>query len=108
MKKFVLLTFTVSTLFVISCTKEDTRPDCEKNNWGTLNVDNYLKSPYKVYIDGAYKGTVDAYGNVDYTSISSGTHATKYIQASGYVLYPTEYTLSVNITSCNTYSANLK
>lgn len=107
MKK-ILLSAIVIVLFTMGCAKEDTRPDCEKNNWGSLKVDSYLADPYDVSIDGAYKGQVAGYGDVTYDHISSGTHATKYTQASGYILYPTVYTLSVNITQCATFTANLQ
>ena len=111
-KSIFILFVLISTITIISCKKEetkpDTRPDCEKNNWGTLKVDNYFADPYKVYVDDAYKGTVAAYGLETYTNISSGTHATKYIQASGYVLYPTEYTLAATITQCQALTAKLQ
>lgn len=107
-KSIFILFVLVSTIAIISCKKEDTRPECEKNNWGSLKVDNYFADPYKVYIDDAYKGTVAAFGLETYSNVSSGTHATKYVQASGYVLYPTEYTLSVTITQCQTFTANLQ
>lgn len=107
MKKLSLLFIAVIAIFT-SCQKEDTRPDCEKNNWGSFRVDSYLDDPYNVYVDGAYKGQVSAYGDVTYDKISSGTHATKYVQASGYVITPTEYTLSVNISDCSTFTAKLQ
>ena len=107
MKTRILLLLILIAFFV-SCAKEDTRPDCEKNNWGTLSVDSYKSDPYQVYIDNAYKGTVAAYGLVTYDKITAGTHATKYVQASGYVFTPTEYTLSVNITQCNTFTASIQ
>lgn len=107
MKTKILLPL-ILIAFFFGCAKEDTRPDCEKNDWGSLKVDSYKSDPYEVYIDNAYKGTVSAYGDVTYANISSGTHATKYIQASGYILYPTEYTLSVNIPQCSTFTANLQ
>ena len=111
MKTVKLLFFglvVISTIAIFSCKKEDTRPDCEKNNWGSLEVDSWLDDPYSVYIDNAYKGTVAGWGNVTYNNISSGTHATKYIQNSGYILTPTTYTLSVTITQCQTSTAKLQ
>jgi hypothetical protein len=104
---FLAATFFAILTTVTSCKKDDPNnpnspnaPSCQKNNWGSLAVDNYLKDPYKVYLDGAYKGTVSAYGYTEYSNLSAKTYSTKYVQASGYVFYPTEFTKSVTITKC--------
>ena len=103
MKK-IFLALTIITL-AFSCEVEG--PDCEENNWGSLTVDSWLEDPYKVYIDGAYKGTVPAWGRVTYSNISSGTHATEYVQESGYLFTADTYTLSVNISDCETFTTTL-
>jgi hypothetical protein len=82
-------------------------PACEINNTGTLKVVCNKSDPYKVYLNNAYKGTVGSYTSKDFGNISAGTYATRYEQASGYLLYPTEYTLSVTIPQCNTFTATL-
>lgn len=107
MKKFVLIGLILSVISLVSCNKE-TGPDCEVNNWGYLTVDSYFDDPYDVYIDGAYKGTVSAFGVVTYGNISSGTHATEYRQASGFLFTPDVYTLSINISDCNTETVTLQ
>ncbi len=116
MKHFFNFAMLFALLTTVSaCKKEDpnnpnspSAPACQKNNWGTLAVDNYFKDPYKVYLDGAYKGTVSAYGYTEYSSISAKTYSTKYVQASGYVFYPTEYTKSVTIAKCYKTTVSLK
>ena len=109
MKKIYFFLLAFSILFSLNgCIQEDTRPDCEKNDWGTVEVDSYLGNPYKVYIDGLYKGRVAAYGLVEYSNVSSGARTIKLVQESGFILYPTEYTYSANITDCNTSTVTLQ
>lgn len=72
MKKLLFL-LTIVTL-ISSCKKEDTRPECEKSNTGTLIIDNWLSDPYYIFVDGNYKGIVSSYGASTLTSISAGYH----------------------------------
>ena len=105
-KSFVLM---LGILFTLNgCVQEDTRPDCEKNDWGTVEIDSYLDDPYKVYIDGMYKGRVTAYGLVDFSNVSSGSRTIKLVQESGYTFYPTEYTYSASVSDCNTSTVILQ
>jgi hypothetical protein len=107
MKKLLTILMAVALMATVSSCKKDDPNDpnnpnaapCVQNNTGTLKVDSYKDDPYYIYVNGAYKGTVGAYGVVSYT-LSAGTYSTKYTQKSGYILYPTEYTSSVNITKC--------
>lgn len=82
------------------------RPTCEVNNTGKLRVQSYKGDPYRVYVNNAYRGTVSPFSNDEY-DLTAGTYATRYEQASGYILYPTEYTLSVTIQQCNTFTATI-
>lgn len=104
----IMLAF-VGLTALSSCTKDNdlNKPQCEQNNTGTLRVVCNLSDPYKVYVNNAYKGTVGAYTSADFGNVTAGTYSTRYEQASGYIFYPTEYTLSVTITQCNTFTANL-
>lgn len=72
MKKLLFL-LTIVTI-ISSCKKEDTRPECEKSNTGTLIIDNWLSDPYYIFVDGNYKGIVSSYGASTLTSISAGYH----------------------------------
>lgn len=111
MKKFLVLS--LFTLSIAACKKDevqvvDNRPACEKNNQGTLKVDSYLADPYKVYLNGSYAGQVDAYGLLTLNNLTAGTYATRYVQASGYVFTPREYTLSLTVPQCGTFTATLQ
>jgi len=111
--QFFLLSLCLALFGASSCSKDDDNdndiniPACETNNVGTLRVDSNKEDPYKVYVNSAYKGTVGAYATADFGNIAAGTYSTRYEQASGYILYPTEYTLSVTITQCQTFTATL-
>ncbi len=72
MKKLLFL-LTIVTL-ISSCKKEDTRPECEKSNTGTLIIDNWMSDPYYIFVDGNYKGIVSSYGASTLSSISAGYH----------------------------------
>lgn len=72
MKKLLFL-LTIVTL-ISSCKKEDTRPECEKSNTGTLIIDNWVSDPYYIFVDGNYKGIVGSYGASTLTSLTAGYH----------------------------------
>lgn len=59
---------------ISSCKKEDTRPECEKSNTGTLIIDNWMSDPYYIFVDGNYKGVVNSLGETTLTSLSAGYH----------------------------------
>ncbi len=115
MNKLFTLLLTVALITTVSsCKKDDPNdpnnpnaPACVRNNTGELSVDSYMDDPYLIYVNGAYKGTVPAFGLKTYV-ISPGTYSTKYTQASGYVLYPTEFTSSVTITKCYTTTVKIQ
>jgi hypothetical protein len=109
MRKLKFFVLIQGFLFTMNgCVQEDTRPDCEKNDWGTVEIDSYLADPYKVYIDGMFKGRVVAYGLADFSNVSSGSRTIKLVQESGYILYPTEYTYSATVSDCNTSTVTLQ
>ncbi|MEY4522056.1 MAG: hypothetical protein RIT10_1241 [Bacteroidota bacterium] len=72
MKKLLFL-LTIVTL-ISSCKKEDTRPECEKSNTGTLIIDNWVSDPYYIFVDGIFKGVVSSYGETTFTSLTAGYH----------------------------------
>lgn len=87
------------------CSKDDddiSRPQCEVNDTGTLSVQNLHEDPYQILLNGGYRGTVGAYQTELFSNITAGTYTGKAIQASGYILYATEYNISITITQCQT------
>lgn len=104
MKKLLFLTSVCSILLITSC---DTRPECEKQNVGSIKVDNYIFSDYDIYIDNAYKGSVDSFGDITFDNITAGTYATEYVRTSG-TDGAAVYTLSVNVQSCETFTVKIE
>jgi hypothetical protein len=110
MKHLFLFAAFFLAAFVSSCSKDsantvtptaaDNRPACEKNNTGDLLTDNWRKDPYSIYIDGTLKGEVGGYGENTISDIVSGYHSVKVVQKSGYTLYASTYTVSINIVKC--------
>lgn len=75
-------------------------PLCAQYHTGSLTAYSSHNDPYNIYLDNVYKETCSAYGSKTVNNISTGYYNFKAVQASGYILYPTEYTASINITDC--------
>jgi hypothetical protein len=107
MKKQILILTSILLLALLlpSCKKEDTRPDCEKNNFGTVTISNGSANPYDVYINGTFSRRVLGNTIVSKLQISAGNSRTIVaVQASGYVFTPSEYSTTANILQCNDYA----
>lgn len=116
MKNIFIATFAFLLLSnVASCKKEDSNsktnsrsiPECERLHYGTFAVDNYRSDPYKIYLNNSLLGTVSARGYKEFPKIASKVYTAKYVQASGYILYPTEITKSIKIDECYRLTVNL-
>jgi hypothetical protein len=102
--------------FVSSCSKDsantatpvDNRQECEKNNTGDLLTDNWKKDPYYIYIDNEFKGEVGGYGENTISGVVSGYHTAKVVQKSGYTLYASTYSASINIVKCGKFTLEIK
>ncbi|OAV74952.1 hypothetical protein Barb7_01480 [Bacteroidales bacterium Barb7] len=70
-------------------TIEDTRPDCEKNNTGTIILKNTDSDPFTVYVDEINKGTIQGNQTIRLT-VPAGTHSVRVVERSGWILYPQE------------------
>ena len=79
----------------------DNRPACEKYSTGTVIFDNFSSNPYDCYINSVYKGRVYGYGTLSVTTYS-GYCSLRTLQASGYVVYPSEYIGSNTLPKCGT------
>lgn len=72
---------------------------CQKNaTAGKVRFTNNSSNPYTVYLDGTIKGTVNGNYSQDY-STTLGAHTARVVQNSGYLLYPTDKSYSVTVTS---------
>ena len=111
MTKSVFKWITCLSLFWCSCEKKSTaplapaKPDCEANSYGTITVSNSSTNPYELYIDDVFQMEIPGKTITEKIRISEGNNRELYvIQVSGYLLYPTERTKSLNVISCSDYS----
>lgn len=106
MKKAILFALIIS--FAASCKKEDNTvpnnqtPTCQTYHTGSVKAISFKSNPYFIQLDGVSYGTCQGNGTFTINNVSAGGHNFKAVQAAGYVLYPTEYTGYVNVTSCYT------
>ena len=70
---------------------------------GVLTLENTTSDPYLIYIDGVLKETLAANDLNDYPLLA-GSHPIRVVQESGYILTPTEYNYTSNITCGGTDS----
>ena len=71
----------------------------------TLKIVNNYFNPYKIYINGDYKFDIDGQYTKTVYNMPAGNYTIKYVQISGYVLYPTEGTLIGNVGCGGTLTA---
>ena len=108
MKNLSFFFFLFLSLFFSSCSKEDTRPDCEKNNQGYLVVSNASSNPYEIYVSGNYKFRVEGNTVTNQMPIPTGLRLLiEARQASGYNTTPTVKEFINTITSCSAYSIQI-
>lgn len=85
--------------FLSSCKK-----NCETSNLGYIDIVNNSSYPYTVYIDGKIEGVLDGHKYWNDHEVFSGDHSIRYVQNSGYILYATDRTESVNVVQCGNTS----
>jgi hypothetical protein len=104
-KLYFWLTLTLFSLTINSCTKEDTRPDCEINKYGTITVSNNSTNPYNIYVDDVFKTQLQGKSISTKIKVNSGNNRKFYAkQVSGFLLFPTEVTTYTNVVSCSDYT----
>jgi hypothetical protein len=101
MKKSLSIILALSCILLISSCK---REDCEKNKYGTVSISNSSAYPYDIYVDGIYKMQISG-GTISELKVDQGDYRSLYaVQASGYLLFPTEVYNELNVISCSDYS----
>lgn len=95
MKKLIAALLLSTVLF--SCTKGENagKPSATE---GIIRYTNNSTNPYDIYLDGSSVGSIDGKKYFE-KKVNVGTHTVKAIQAAGYVLYPTERTATITLTS---------
>jgi len=102
--KTIITVFALLTLFA-SCKKDDSASPATttQTNTGTIRFNNTSSNPYQVNIDGVSHGILQGKSFSDVT-VDAGTHTTEVIQQSGYLVYPTDESNTVNVASGGTIS----
>ena len=101
MKKIVFILAFVALL--AGCKKDEPAEPvepCKSENWGYAKSINSKSDPYLIYIDNKYQQVCPAGGTSTINEIPAGVYVWKAVQQSGYLLYPTEYTASLTVYSC--------
>jgi hypothetical protein len=104
--KQVLLALSVAVVLLTGCKKDEENHNSSSNDcngYGTMTVSNTSSNPYHVYVNGIYQTDVPGNRLVEF-NIYKGSNTVLYaLQASGYLLYPTEKTSYFNIVGCEEY-----
>jgi len=95
MKKILLLLAATATL--AACEKDSKNSSCAT---GKIRITNTSKNPYNVYVNGNYKTQMQG-GTFSEYDYPKGHYAMKAEQVSGYVLYPTVATATIDISGCD-------
>jgi hypothetical protein len=98
--KNTLLILAICILGLSGCKdKEDTRPECEQNGTGTITVTVKFDNPYEIYVNDEFNRIAESKRPAT-ISLSKGDYKLKAIQASGYLLFPTERETSFHVEQC--------
>ena len=98
--KNTLLFFAICILSISSCKdKEDARLECEQNGTGTITVTVKFDSPYEIYINNEFNRIAESQRPAKIT-LTKGDYKISAIQASGYILFPTERNTSFHLEQC--------
>ena len=110
--KTIKYVFTFIVFFaIISCKKNEdgsstlSKPDCQKNKYGTVTISNSSSNPYDISIDGTYNMRLSGGAISSKIKLNEGNGRKLYAkQVSGYAFYPTEANTSFNVVACSDYS----
>lgn len=98
---FILTIFLIS---IVGCKKEDPKPECEVNKYGTITISNSSSNPYDIYIDGSYNMRLSGGAISSKIKVNEGNNRKLYaVQVSGYLIYATEKTEYFNVLRCSDY-----
>jgi ribosomal protein L12E/L44/L45/RPP1/RPP2 len=78
--------------------------DCYYNNTATLKITNKEDDPYTIYINGVSKGKLASGKTASFTITANTSYTLKAVQASGYILWATEYSNTKKVSCCETGS----
>lgn len=105
MKKVIIVAIALSLLSLIGCEKDDSNPtqnmsECEKNNYGFLDLTNNSDHPYDIYIDDEFEFTMPGGTVRDDYHLNSGFHKVEVVQKEGYLVYATTEEFTFTTAKC--------
>ena len=107
MKK-IFLGLLLTTLLFSSCESDDDEnvEPCETNQTGTLKILNSTGDGYTISVDGVERQVLLANTFINYSE-NEGTHTVSWVQADGYILYPTTGEVQTSVFSCSEVVATI-
>lgn len=85
---------------VLNAINEATRPPCEVQGTGLITFTNNSNNPYNIYVDNVYVARITG-GYKQSFNVSAGQHTLKCEQVSGYLMYPTVKSVTMNVPRCS-------
>jgi hypothetical protein len=83
----------------------DTRPECEKNSYGMIQIRNVSQYQYDFYIDNVFIKRLEPKSVSGKISIPEGNNRCLTVsQVSGYLISPTVKTSYFNVVRCSDYT----
>jgi len=95
MKRLMPLFLALFVLSALGCEKEE-NPDCLT---GFVRFTNNSSNPYELYINNQYETQIRGNSSMN-LSLDQGSYQVKAVQVSGYLIYPTVKTATINVFGC--------
>lgn len=113
MQKIKLILFMFLLLAAGASCQKDSSTDpkqvenCVRLHRGDFEVVNTQSSPYYLYMNNSLWGEVGANTTKTFTDKASGSYSFRAVQKSGYLIYPTEFTVATTIVDCQKSKVSL-
>jgi hypothetical protein len=99
MKKHIFTVIIIIFLSCLSSCEKDTQTGCRVGKFATLKIVNTSKNPYDIYNSNSSMGVLTGNSSRDY-KVFVGNNTLSAVQKSGYVLYPTKVSKTINVIAC--------
>jgi len=107
MKNFSVQVFLLAFSFFtcLSCDSSELLEPCETQKFGTIIISNNGSNPYNVYVDNQFIIQLGSGQISTEIELQEGNNRELYAeQVTGYILFPTTRTTSLNVVRCSNYS----
>ncbi len=106
--KHLLLLLIATALLATGCSKDGgSAKNCEGNKTISVTFQNTSNNPYAVAYTGGSLFTMSGNSTVTKHDVAANGASISWTQQSGYVLYPTTGSRSINDIPCSAFSVNL-